>query len=33
MAYHMGLKNKDELDIHELFSTSSNTRSLDVEAI
>lgn len=33
MAYCMGLKNKDELDIHELSSTSSDTGSSDTKAV
>lgn len=33
MAYRMGLKNKDELDTHELSSTSSDTGSSDMEAV
>ncbi len=33
MANCMGLKNKDELDIHELSSISSDTRSLDTEIV
>lgn len=33
MTYYMRLENKDELDIHKLFSNSNNTRSLVTEAI